>query len=316
MGLLVLLINTLIYMKIITKPRHIKGLFTLEVIPKEWIFQDYTIGHSIVLYLILILSSLFQLIGFFSSEFHIGYNAIHHNYPVIQDPYFESINWGVVSVLALFQPFSLYRNPYIIIPYISQDLKYCNFTISILTILFFITRSGYDTRFAWIMNTISLTLSNALCIYAYIISIKNKEISPKNFPEFLGFRVLYSLLIPLISIELGCSLMFSLPIFRGDSGSDTDKVLGFITILFAIGVILLIFTKELWTVGNILYYLMGIFSIQQREICIEYQYDCSHLVKLLCVIYSLALGFGIGVVILYKMCKKSDSISIHSINDS
>ena len=303
-------------MKIITKPRHIKGLLTFEEIPKEWIFQDYTMGHSIVLYLILILSFLFQIIGFFASEFNIGYNEIPYRHPVIQDPYFESINWGIVSALSLFQIVSLYQNPYIIIPYISQDLKYCNFTVSILTIFFFITRSTYNTRFAWIMNTISLILSNGISIYAYVISIKHNEITSKNWAEFLGFRVLYSLLIPLVSIELSCSLMFSLSIFGKTPVSDTDKVIGFITILFVIGVALLIFTRELWTIGSILYYLMGILSIQQREICVISRRNCSKLVQLLCVVYSLVLGIGICIAISCKKCKKSEDISVHSINTS
>lgn len=292
------------------KPHHLR-VITFESIPAEWIFQDYTMGHSILLYILLTISSLFQIVGFFASEFYIGFIQINSHKTRIQDPYFESINWGVICVLSLFQIVSLYKNPYLTIPYIAKKLNYLNFTLTFLTTFFFIMRSTNDSDFAWIMNCFFLAISISMCLYAYLIGIQDKKIRIARWTEYLAFRTLYSMLLPLLLIEFA-SLLINPVNTRKENTSEELKILIFISLIFAIGLILTLL-KEFTIVFSIIYYLLGIFSIQLRETC-KYSYGkCSPLIQLLCGIYSIFLG--IFLVIFHKYRKKNIQ-SISSINSS
>ena len=279
-----------------------------NLIPKSWFFQDYSLSHSSMVYILLIISSIFQLLGFFVADFFMNYNQIHPSYPVIQDPYFELINWGVIFFLFILQIFALHINSNEIIPLISENFKFLNITISILCTFFYISRAAYDTKFSWILNSTILIILCLLCFYAYII-VESKS-NWNSRIAYLGFYMTYSLLLPLIFIELISALMRTISFAGHNATSNEEKVIIFITVLFIGGFVILISKKKIFISASVLFYLFGIFSVQKREVCVKFNYYCSETVQYLCIIYGFSLGFAIGIV--FYCLRKSNIKRIES----
>ncbi|OMJ75065.1 hypothetical protein SteCoe_25876 [Stentor coeruleus] len=284
----------------------IKRFLTFDDIPTEWVFQDYSKGHLAVLHILLITTFLFQVFSFITATILLNFSELDLSLPIIEDPYFECINWGIIVFLSLFQSLALFKNPHYITPYISKKLSYSNFTISILNSIFVITKSIEENNFFYIFNTILGAISLILTINAYKTARKeHKKLNINKKIEFLGFGVLYSLLLPLIIIEFMTSLTFSINAVGTGLASDEAKVVFFVFCMFIIGFIMLLWEHEFYMSGTIIFHIIGIYCIQKREICEFYKENCSESIQIVCSVMAIGLLVCLGVTVVLEINVKN-----------
>ena len=96
--------------------------------------------------------------------------------------------------------------------------------------------------------------------------------------------------------------------------SNENAVIIFISIIFVIGLLLLVTIKEYYMTGTIIYDLIGIFTVQQREICTKYKDYCSDTIQYLCIIFALSLGICLGISIYCLKHQDKSNGSIKSVN--
>lgn len=283
----------------------IKRFLTFEDIPTEWTFQDYSKGHFVMLHILLSVTFIFQLTCFILAAGLYNFSQLELSVSIIEDPYFDCLNWGVIIFLSFFQSLALVKSPYYITPYISKKLKYSNLAISILCSLFTITKSITQQHFLSIFNTILSVICFILAINAYKIAHnQQKKLNLNKKIEFLGFSVMYSLLMPLMLIEFITSLAFSIKVIGYGLASDHIKVIIFVFCIFIIGFVVLLWKQEFYMSGTIIFHILGVYSVQKREVCEYYREHCSEKVQIVCLVLAVGLGVCLGMMMIFERDKK------------
>jgi hypothetical protein len=259
----------------------------------DWYFSDYTRGHLILVVILMLISYLFQVIGFCCLLMGISKplpSEVRPSFTV--EPYLKCAEISILLLLVHFQFYAFWHYPITILEIVSRKLNYTNITMTILY-------AGVITSFYWedneLINLIRMVASFCiLCLSFFIYYHMRNEVlehSHCSWTQIAGFNILYSLSLPFFILE---TANYSLVVIMDDSSiyySPSSSIITFMGLYCVAATAALLGLKDVYIGLGVALNTFGIFLLQKLNICVDKHKHCSEKVQAFSLIFSCTTFF-------------------------